>query len=175
MNSPRLRLRELEVGDMAAFCDLQMDPDVGRHVSWLPRPRHQCEAALFDAIEQQASVERVRYFFAVDLLATEEMIGSVGYTKLDSSTADCGWFLRKRFWGNGYASEAVRQLVSLALVDSRLERLIASCMLENHSSVRVAEAGGFRRVRQTQQHGYFELYLDHPTSQGSVSISGTDA
>jgi len=175
MNSPRLRLRELVSGDIAAFCDLQMDPDVGRYVSWLPRPRHQCEAALLDAIEQQAFVERVRYFFAVDLLATEEMIGSVGYTKADSSTADCGWFLRKRFWGNGYASEAVRQLVSLALVDSKLECLTASCRLENPRSVRVAEACGFRRVRQTQQQAYFEHCLDHRPDQGSVSLSGTDA
>jgi ribosomal-protein-alanine N-acetyltransferase len=175
MNNSCLRLRELVVGDMAAFCDLQMDPDVGRHLSWLPRPRHECEAALLDAIEQQAAVERVRYFFAVDLMASDEMIGSVGYTKVDSCTADCGWFLRKRYWGNGYASEAVRQLVTLALIDRKLERLIAACMLENHSSVRVAEAGGFRRVRQTQEHAYFELYLDRPTRRGSVSPSGMDA
>ncbi len=175
MNDPRIRLREHVVSDMAPFCDLQMGPEVGRYVSWLPRPRHECEYALLDAIAQQASVERIRYFFAIDLLTTEEMIGSVGYTKVDPATADCGWFLRRHFWGNGYASEAVRQLVSVALGDSKLERLTASCRLENCRSIRVAEACGFRRVRQTQRRTYFELHLQRAPCPGSVSLAGPDA
>lgn len=159
MNGPRVRVREHVVGDLAAFCELQMDPEVGYYVSWLPRPRHQCEDALLDAITQQASVDRVRYFFAIELLATEEMIGSVGYAKMDRASADCGWFLRRRFWGHGYASEAVRQLVNSAERDSNLERLSASCRLDNGGSIRVAERCGFQRVRQTQQRAYFELRL----------------
>jgi [ribosomal protein S5]-alanine N-acetyltransferase len=175
MNSPRIRLREHVVGDMAPFCDLQMDPEVGRYVSWLPRPREQCESALLDTIEQQASVERVRYFFAIDLLTTAEMIGSVGYTKDNPASADCGWFLRRPFWGNGYASEAVRQLILLALGDGKLERLTASCRLENRGSIRVAEACGFQRVQQTLERAYLGLYLQHATRFGNVSLIGPDA
>jgi ribosomal-protein-alanine N-acetyltransferase len=132
---------------------------VAQYFSWLPRLRHECERALVDAIEQQTSVERVRYFFAVDLMTTEEMIGSVGYAKDHEGSADCGWFLRRPFWGNGYASEAVRQLISWARADDGLSRLTASCRLDNCGSIRVAEACGFRRVRQTQESAYFELFL----------------
>ena len=98
-----------------------------------------------DAIAQQAAAGRVRFFFAVDLLTVGEMIGTVGYTKSTSATGDCGWFLRKQFWGHGYASEAVRHLVELARADDQLERLTASCRLKNVASVRVAEACGFKR------------------------------
>ena len=160
MRNPRIRLREHVASDLAAFCEWQMDPEVARYLSWLPRSRHQCESALLDAIEQQAAaVERGRFFFAVDLLSTGEMIGDVGYTKCDPRTADCGWFLLKRFWGHGYASEAVRQLITLAREDDQLERLTASCRLENASSLHVAEACGFRRSGQTEQRVYFELVL----------------
>jgi [ribosomal protein S5]-alanine N-acetyltransferase len=87
------------------------------------------------------------------------MIGSVGYTKDDQESADCGWFLRRSFWGNGYAAEAVRQLITLARADDGLSRLTASCRVDNCGSIRVAEACGFRRVRQTQESAYFQLFL----------------
>jgi ribosomal-protein-alanine N-acetyltransferase len=174
MNTSRIRLREHVVGDMARFCDLQMDPEVGRYLSWLPRPRHECEGALLDAISQQASSERVRYFFAVDLLSTGEMIGSVGYTKVAMATGDCGWLVRRPFWGNGYASEAVRLLVSFALDDSELDRLTASCRLENYASIRVAEACGFRRMRQTRERVYFERDLQRAAKLGGVRLMSPD-
>ncbi len=156
MSSPRIRLREHALGDTASFCDLQMDPAVGQYVSWLPRTRTQCEAALLDAIEQQAVTPRTRCFFAVELLSTAEMIGSVGYTKTDA-TADCGWFLRRRFWGNGYACEAVQHMISSAFGSGQLERLTASCLPQNHASRRVAEKCGFRLTHRTLERLYFEL------------------
>ena len=145
------------LSDMATFCDLQMDPEVGRHLSWLPMARSQCESALLDAIAQQAAAERVRFFFAVDLLTVGEMIGTVGYTKSTSATGECGWFLRRQFWGHGYASEAVRELVELAHADDQLERLTASCRLKNVASLRVAEACGFKRSAASDERVYFEL------------------
>jgi RimJ/RimL family protein N-acetyltransferase len=162
MNTPRIQLREHALEDMEPFYELQMDPDVAQYVSWLPRTRKQCEAALLDAIDQQTVAERVRYFFAATLQTTGEMIGSVGYTMAGTSSADCGWFLRRQFWGKGYASDAVRSMVSLALRDRRLERLNASCRLENRSSLRVADNCGFRLVRKTLERAYFEMVVRGP-------------
>lgn len=157
MNSPRVRLREHVVDDLEPFCELQMDPEVGRYVSWLPRARSQAEAALLDALAQQTAADRVRSFFAVELLSSGEMIGSVGYTRTGPHSADCGWFLRRRFWGNGYAAEAVRNMVSAALGTGGFSTLTASSRRENHGSIRVAEACGFRRLRETEERVYFEM------------------
>lgn len=160
MTGPRLQLREHTLEDMEPFCEWQMDPEVARHVSWLPRTRPQCEAALLDAIDQQRVAERIRHFFAVTLPGTGEMIGSVGYTMTGAAQADCGWFVRRRFWGHGYASEAVRSMVSKVRRAGRLERLTASCSVQNVASMRVAARCGFRWVRQAQDRAHFELVCD---------------
>jgi len=159
MAESRILLREHVSADVELFCDLQMDPSVARYVSWLPRTRAQCEAALADAIAQQESAERIRYFFAVAMVSTNEMVGSVGYTMTGASTADFGWFIRRPFWGKGYASEAVQLMLSTARGAARLKRVYASCDARNVGSVRVAERCGFRRTHQTVDRLHFELVL----------------
>jgi [ribosomal protein S5]-alanine N-acetyltransferase len=153
----RVRVREHVIADLEPFCELQMDLDVARYVLWLPRTRSQAESALREAIAQQSVEDRFRFFFAVELQSSREMIGSIGFTKIGSHTADCGWFLRRRFWGKGYASEAVRNMISSALCSGGVSILTASSLRENHGSIRVAETCGFRRLRESEDRVYFEM------------------
>ena len=157
MQWQRVRLREHVMEDLEPFCDWQMDAEVARYLSWLPRTKEQCVAALLDAIEQQSALSRVRYFFAVEEVQSGEVVGDVGFTKTSVTAADCGWFVRRSFWGNGFASEAVRCLLSMAFGEIGLNRLAASAFLRNRASVRVAEKCGFRPVRKTLERVRFEI------------------
>jgi [ribosomal protein S5]-alanine N-acetyltransferase len=157
MQGQLVRLREHVMGDLEPFCDWQMDSEVARYLSWLPRTREQCVLVLLDAIEQQSVLSRVRYFFAVEEVQSGAVVGDVGFTKTGDTTADCGWFIRRSFWGNGFASEAVRCLISIAFGEVGLNRLAASAFIENRASIRVAEKCGFHPVRKTLERVRFEI------------------
>ncbi|WP_279609074.1 GNAT family N-acetyltransferase [Burkholderia cepacia] len=160
MNSCPVRLREHVPSDIERFCELQMSSQVARYVSWLPRTRAQCEHALADAIAQQRSAERIRFFYAVECQHVKGMIGSVGYTIRDSVSADCGWFLLPDFWGKGYAAHAIRALLVLAFGSGRMTSMTASCAIENRASLRVAEKCGFRLIATTGDRCTFEIHKE---------------
>ncbi|MCA8055691.1 GNAT family N-acetyltransferase [Burkholderia cepacia] len=160
MNSCPVRLREHVPSDIERFCELQMSSQVARYVSWLPRTRAQCEHALADAIAQQRSAERIRFFYAVECQHVKGMIGSVGYTIRDSVSADCGWFLLPDFWGKGYATHAICALLVLAFGSGRMMSLTASCAIENRASLRVAEKCGFRLIATISDRCTFEIHKE---------------
>ncbi|MGU3776410.1 GNAT family N-acetyltransferase [Burkholderia metallica] len=155
-----IQLREHVPSDADRFCELQMSSAVARYVSWLPRRREQCESALADAIAQQRSARRVRFFYAVEFQHVAGMIGSVGYTVRAPGSADCGWFLLPAFWGKGHAALAVRELLQRAFGSGGIVSMTASCSVENRASVRVAEKCGFRLIAEIRGRAHFEIRVE---------------
>jgi len=84
------------------------------------------------------------YSFAV-VMAT----GVVGVCSLlgvggDPRSASLGYWIGRPFWGNGYATEAVSQILRVAFERLDLDRVEASCLALNPASHRVIEKSGFR-------------------------------
>jgi RimJ/RimL family protein N-acetyltransferase len=63
--------------------------------------------------------------------------------------AELGWTLDPAFGGKGYATEAVRALVSLCFGPLGLRRLQAGCFFDNEPSWRLMERIGMRREQHT--------------------------
>lgn len=147
-------LREFLPRDQEVFCSLQEDQDVGQFVDWLPRTRYQAEVAFWDALEQQVMPIRSRFFYAVEVDSI--VAGSVGFTLLSGGSADCGWFLRKNFWGKGIGTKAVALLVEDAFVKG-ISKLRASARSQNIGSIRVAEKCGFQRLGEKNGRVFFEV------------------
>ena len=145
-----IRIREYVLADIDAYAAWQSDPDVARHVSWLPKNHAESLADLLDAIAQQAVVPRSRHFFAVVCMNTNEVVGNVGLTVTEPSTGDCGWFILRVHWGLGYATEAAQMLVKHAFQTLRLDRLTASCSVANPASERVMLKCGFKCIRRSK-------------------------
>ena len=59
--------------------------------------------------------------------------------------AEPGWVLDPAHTGNGYATEAVRELMRLCFDELRLRRVVAFCFADNETSWRVMERVGMRR------------------------------
>ena len=58
-------------------------------------------------------------------------------------TADIGYELNPTYWGHGYATEAMRQLIVFAFDDLGLAELTARVVDTNAASLRVLERLGF--------------------------------
>lgn len=152
-----IQIREHIESDLNAYFEWQSDPEIASFISWLPRTQSQIEQSLHEAIMQQQAEPRTQYYFAVVESVSSEVVGDVGFTIIKDGVGDCGWFIRRRFWGNGYATEATRQLIAFAFAEIGLRRLRASCKSANLASRRVMEKSGFRCIAQTDTRLYFSL------------------
>jgi RimJ/RimL family protein N-acetyltransferase len=59
--------------------------------------------------------------------------------------AELGWVIAPGHQGNGYATEAVRELIRMCFEDLGLRRVTAGCFAANEASWRMAETLGMRR------------------------------
>ncbi len=73
------------------------------------------------------------------------LIGSSGLHHIDWSVPrlEIGYWLRTRFSGNGYATEAVRGITAFAFSELHAERLEIWCDAANERSAAVARRAGF--------------------------------
>lgn len=56
-----------------------------------------------------------------------------------------GYALFNRYWGFGYAEEAVTALIDIAFNDHKLHRIVAGIESENKKSIKFAKKLGFRK------------------------------
>jgi RimJ/RimL family protein N-acetyltransferase len=59
--------------------------------------------------------------------------------------AQVGYVVSKPFWGRGFATSAVQQLVAILEASPTISRIWATCALDNAASARVLEKSGFHR------------------------------
>jgi RimJ/RimL family protein N-acetyltransferase len=92
----------------------------------------------------RATGEQLGRHFAIEVEG--ELAGGAGYEPcLDerSGTAEFGYWLGRRFWGRGIATEAARMLSDYLLRRGALRRLEAGVFAPNVASARVLEKCGF--------------------------------
>ena len=81
--------------------------------------------------------------WAVELKETGAFAGSVGFAEPDGWPGfELAWTLSRRWWGNGYATEAARAALRHAFAVWRKNRVISLIHPDNHASIRVAERLG---------------------------------
>lgn len=121
------------------------DPEVTRYLSWRAYDRVEpLNAFLRDCI---ADWEKGSGHFAwlLCLKGTDTPIGSIGMTLEGGNRALFGYVLARKFWGHGFAAEALTFLVDWALAQPKIHRAWAFCDVENPASVRVMEKAGMGR------------------------------
>lgn len=145
MQTERIKLRPWQESDAEVLFKYASDPEVGPRAGWAP---HQ-------SVEE--SLQVIRTFFkgdntwAIELLATGEAIGCIGYlTPAESNIsigqhdAEVGYWVARPYWNQGIASEALRQVVDYCFGQKGIETLWGDYFLNNPASGRVMEKCGFR-------------------------------
>jgi RimJ/RimL family protein N-acetyltransferase len=76
--------------------------------------------------------------------AAPELIGTIGLAPRPDGGIEIGYWIARRWWNRGYATEAGRAVVAAARHGLRLKRLRADHFIDNPASGRVLEKLGFR-------------------------------
>lgn len=76
---------------------------------------------------------------------TGEPVGAIGFNNCEAGhrRAELGYWLLPRFWGRGYASEALQAVLAVAFDALRLHRVEAHVEGGNDASCRMLERHGF--------------------------------
>lgn len=141
LTGDRIMLRDHIEADLHDMHDWMADDDV---MHFLPGTKtislEETRLRLAKNIAENSRPVRTRYFFAM-LLKSGEIVGDAGFTVMQRSenggVADMGYFLKKAYWGRGYAAEAAKLLIGFGFSELGLHKITAGCALENTRSERV--------------------------------------
>jgi len=93
--------------------------------------------------DQWSSPDQMLFEYAIILNGLH--IGAVALSvNKETKIGELGWILNKEYHGNGYATEAARAIIDMAISSdkTRLEKIVAHCDYRNTPSVRVMEKIG---------------------------------
>jgi RimJ/RimL family protein N-acetyltransferase len=142
VRTPRLLLREYRASDFDAFAASVADPIAQKHLSGTHDRRI---AWRMFAAGTGFWLLHGAGWWAIELVETKEVVGVVGAFFRDGlPDLEIGWSLYRRFWGNGYATEAASAAMEHGLAAHGRRRAIAHIDPGNTPSLRVGERLGMR-------------------------------
>ncbi len=167
VESPRLRLRSVEPGDLDALHDLDNDPEVMKWINGgLPVSRDYMETEILPLFMQYDEDNPVLGFWIVEEIRTGNFAGWVSLRATDDeSEASLGYRFVRQCWGRGFATEASLALLHTAFESSRLKSVRASTYEENIGSQVVMKRLGMTHRRS---------YRLEPEELGDTSLSGEE-
>ena len=155
IETDRLRLRLPTLDDAEEiFLKYAQDPDVTRYAEWAP---HSSIVETKEFI--RSCVQRLEIGDAfprvIEIKSDHELIGMIEL-RIEKHRADFGYVIARAYWGKGYATEALKVVIDLALSHDSVFRVWAVCDVENIASARVMEKVGLER------EGILRRYIVHP-------------
>jgi 8-oxo-dGTP diphosphatase len=145
----RLILRPLVPEDAEALHNLVNDWEVTRNLSVVPFPYPRELADDWIESTRRALADGSAYQLAITGREGEHeiLVGVVGL-RVDSQwrCGRLGYWVGRRFWGHGVATEAAGRLARWALANLDLDRLEAGVLTDNAASAAVLRRIGFRQT-----------------------------
>lgn len=151
----RLVLRPISLIDRDPFIAIHVDPRTNSHSPGGPPSIEWSEAFLVSLVE---AWERGLSYWAVE--HEGHVVGFAGAEARTMLDREC-WNLYYRFapedWGRGFATEAVREAIGVAMTLDRWRPPVARTRPANNAAIRVAERAGLDRRPELDHDGYAVL------------------
>lgn len=155
----RVRLRHLRPGDVPAFAAYRADPAVCRFQGF--DPFSEAEARDFIARYATAAIPAAPGAWvqvAIARSSDDELLGdcALHLQAHEPRIAEIGMTLAPARQGQGYASEALRELLRFCFAELGLHRVVALVDPRNAPSVALLERVGLRREGHFRQNGWYK-------------------
>lgn len=164
LKTERLRLRKVKPTDAEAiFHEYAQDPEVTKYVSW---QAHQSLDETRDYVRScLLAWETGKAFNWVIEHRQENRLMGMIIARVDPEKWELGFVLSRRYWGEGYMTEAVKAVVDWAQRRGGIYRVWAVCDVDNLASARVMEKAGMQR------EGILKRWSIHP----NISLEPRDS
>jgi 8-oxo-dGTP diphosphatase len=149
IRTQRLVLRPLLPTDAPAIHRLVNDWEVVRMLTRLPfpYPRELTDDWIASTAAQMAAGTAYHLAITGEELGREMLIGCIGLRlDIEPGIAQMGYWVGRKFWGHGVATEAAARIASWALAHLPVARLRATVAIDNPASAAVLRRAGFRET-----------------------------
>jgi RimJ/RimL family protein N-acetyltransferase len=142
----RIKLSLFDESDLELFVELSMSSVVMEHV-YDPCSYEEANEA-FIAKSQPWSIESDDWLsFSISDTITGEKLGSIGLKIInhEARIAEVGFMIKPSAQGKGFAGEALGIIKNYALSELNLNKVVATCSVNNTGSFKLLEKQGFIR------------------------------
>jgi ribosomal-protein-alanine N-acetyltransferase len=143
LETERLILRKMTLGDAGDIFVYASDPEVTRYVSWEAHRKIEDAEAFLELVMNDYANSGVPTWGIV-YKGDHRFVGTCGFVNRepDHVRAEIGYTLARAYWGRGLMPEAVQAMISFGFERMDLNRIEARCIAENGASARVMEKAG---------------------------------
>ncbi len=145
----------------AIFETWAQDPEVTRALTWLPHEDIDATRSVLQKMIDAWKME-TRFVFVIFEKSSNQTAGMIEI-RMEGHKAELGYVLARKYWNQGYMTEAARALTAWAFQQPQIYRVYATTSVDNIGSQRVMEKIGMTR------EGLLRRYILHP-SVGSVPM-----
>ncbi len=159
LETKRLLIRDFIESDLDAVYAYGSDPEVVRYMAF---PRSTLEGTrehIARCMALAAEQPRRGYDMGIALRSTGEIIGGITLGVFDRAADEAAfsYLLNRAMWGQGYATEALTEMLRFGFGQLGLRRIADSCAVENSASARVMEKCGLRLERERDGERLYAL------------------
>ena len=163
LETDRLLLRPFTYEDAEdVFTCWESDPDVAKYMFWTSH--NDIEKTKEWISFEIGQIEKDDWYrFALVLKETNVLIGTgLIYFEEEVDSWEIGYNLGKKYWGKGYTTEAMKQIISFAQEELGITEIVGRYAKENPESGKVMEKLGFQ----------FEKEIPYECNNGTVRREG---
>lgn len=153
LETQRSRLRKLRLDDAQDLFEYACDPEVAKYTTWTAHESIEDSEYFLELVIEEYKNREVSSW-GIEHKADQKLIGTCGFVSctLDDNRAEIGYALSRKYWGKGYMTEVVREIIAFGFCVMQLNRIEARCKLENMASARVMEKVGMKYEGILRQH-----------------------
>ena len=152
IKTERLLLRKILPADATMVFRWMSDPQVCKYERWESHHSVDYTRGYINEALRYSSDQIYQW----GVVFEESLIGLISIVNINDHDrkATLGYCLARDYWSKGYTSEAVKAVIKFMLVDVGLNRIEASCSVNNIASFRVLEKVGMTYEGQATEY-YF--------------------
>ncbi|MEO7912354.1 MAG: GNAT family protein [Roseiflexaceae bacterium] len=146
LETKRLLIRDFTAADADAVYAYGSDPAVVRYMAFPRSTPESTREHIAHCIELAQAQPRHSYDMGIALKSTRQIIGGITLDVFNPEQGEAAfsYLLNCAAWGQGYATEALTEMLRFGFAVLGLQRIADSCDVENVASARVMEKCGFQ-------------------------------
>lgn len=145
MKTDRLILRPFTIDDATRVQELAGKKDIAKTTLNVPHP-YPIEAAEQWIKTHPEMIKNGMFPFGIVLKAEDILIGTMTIRINDThKKGELAYWVGKEYWGNGYATEAAKEVVRYGFENLNLNRIWAKAMSKNPASSKVMMNVGMKK------------------------------
>lgn len=163
LQTERLYMRPIKVTDIQDIFECWMqDEEVSRYMFW-KSSNHIKDTEEFVEYELGMLESDKWYRWLIFLKETDELVGTcLIYFNEEENNWDISYNLAKKYWGNGYITEAMQKVMDYAVEKLHIKECIAIHAVENSASGNVIQKLGF----------HYEKEVPYECNGGEIHTTG---